>query len=485
MPTTALATAVPLAAFSRAAYTEPLTIALAFGGLTMAWSAFETRSGWRLLLAGALVGSPALVRIDGAASVIGFVVGLALVAAAPLRARSRSRLQVWLLGATLSALLMVGLGYLDLWWHSPGYLNDLGNQFTLLVAALIGSIVVGLGLVVPPWWDPARRWLLVHRRTAGRVLAAAVPLIAVVLVSRPLWLVGHRTPLGTNYSQLVGGLQAREGLEVDPTRSYDEMSVAWIAWYHGWPMVVLAFAGLSLMAYCAVRRRDSRLLVLLAVIAAPTLLYLWRVSISPDQVWAVRRLLPIAIPGFLLAATIALASLWSSRRGWVRAGSLALAAVVAAFPLTTWGSLFTVVEQGGRWGQLEAVCAALPHDRVVYVRDGGPDYLPSLRSVCDVEVVEVAQAPTTRHLADLSGAWDDRPLSVVTFSDSALPWPAGAAPQPVLSSTITGWAYALSHLPTDGTRSDSQVWVAEVTPDGTLNPVGPSGRPGASAATTG
>lgn len=473
LPTLALAGSVPLAAFSRAAYTEPLTVALIFGGLTMAWSAFQTGVWWRHLLAAALIGATSLARIDGATSAIGLIGGVGLAAAAPLGARSRRRLRLALGAATCAALTMVGIGYLDLRLHSPGYLSDLGNQFGMLAVLLVSTVIVTLTLALPPFWDPARRWVIQHRNGLSVAAMAAVGLLAVTLMSRPLWMAAHHTSVGSGYDQFIGGLQRHEGLAFEPTRSYDELSVTWLSWYYGWPLITLAFVGLALMARTAIRSRDPRYLVLLTVIAAPSALYLWRVSIAPDLVWAMRRFLPATIPGFLLAATIALAALWSTNRWWARAIAGVLAATVALFPMLNWGSLFNIAEQGGRLAEVKAVCSAIEGDHVLYVHVGEPQYLATLRSFCDVEVVEVRQVPTTQELTAIRLGWGGKDLSVIAFSADDLPWPDGKAPPPLKTSTITTWTYSLSHIPVDAAAVTSSVWVGTIKQDGSIVPMAP------------
>jgi hypothetical protein len=468
LPVVALAASVPLGAFSRTPYTEPLTVALIFGGLTMAWSAFQTGTWSRLVVAAAMIGATALARIDGGASVIGLIAGVGLAAAAPLGLRSRRRLQVALFAVTCTALAMVGVGYLDLRLHSPGYLSDLGGQFRLLTAALVATVLVSLALALPRFWDPVRHLVLRHRRPLSVAAMAAIALVAAVLTSRPLWLVKRLIPLGSGYDRLVGGLQRHEGLAFEPTRSYDEMSVTWLSWYYGWPMVVLAFAGLALIARSAIRRRDPRYLVLLTVIAAPSALYLWKVSISPDMVWAMRRFLPVTIPGFLLAATITIVTIWSVRRRWARALAGVLAATVAVFPIFAWGSLFQTAEQGGRWAEIKAVCAAIEGDHVLYVHEGEPQYLATLRSVCDVDVVEIRHAPTTGELTAIRQAWGGEDLTVVAFSPDVLPWPDGQAPPPLKKSTITTWTYSISHVPNVPASAGSSVWVGLIKQDGRI-----------------
>ncbi len=467
LPLTTLGISIPMLAFSRAAYTEPLNVALVFGALTLSWSAFETRSWWRHLLSGALIGATALSRIDGAATVIGFVAGLGLVAGATLLPRHRRRARVAFLVAGAAALALVAVGYADLRLLSPGYLADLGDQFSLLAGALAATVVVAVAISFPRAWDPVRLLVLRHRRGLAVASVVAVALVAVVLTTRFLWLPGERTAVGTAYSDLVMGLQDREGMPIEPARSYDDWSVRWISWYFGWPMVVLSFSGLALLAHRAISRRDPRLIMVLAVIAAPSALYLWQVSISPDQVWAMRRLLPVTLPGFLVASTLVLEALWTARRWWSRSLAALLGLSVALFPLTTWTELVRVPEQGGRLAEIQGVCAGLPTDKVVYLRHGGPQYLATLRSVCGVEVVQRGGVPTAEDLAEIEREWGGD-VSFVTFSAEGLPWPDDVVPAPYRSGEMTSWSYALSYIPYETEVSRSRVWIGTIGEDGTL-----------------
>ncbi len=104
-------------------------------------------------------------------------------------------------------------------------------------------------------------------------------------------------------------MQTSSGLPIDPSRSYDESSVSWLAMYHGWITVLLAGAGVALLAARIVRTRDPRVAMVVVTVAAASLLYLNKISIFPDQIWAMRRFLPIIIPGLLLAAVYPLQQL--------------------------------------------------------------------------------------------------------------------------------------------------------------------------------
>lgn len=276
LPLVALDASIPRVAFPRAAFTEPLALAFIFGGLSIAWAAVHRRTLLPYLLAGALIGAASLSRIDGAAVVIGLVLGLGLAAAAAVDPRRRHDLRRGLLLALSGAGAMVVLGYLDLYVHSREYLQNLAGEFRLLVMALLAATAVVLVLSVGPWWGPLRRALLRRRRALAWVAAGLVVAAGVVLVSRPLWMSGHHFVEGSAYAVAVAALQEREGLPVDGTRTYDEWSLIWVAWYYGWPFLGLGVAGLAVSAWRAVRRRSPGWWLVLATIATPSALYLWR-----------------------------------------------------------------------------------------------------------------------------------------------------------------------------------------------------------------
>lgn len=474
VPTGALAASVPMTELSRTAYTEPMALVAVMGGLTLAWSAFQTGRWWQLTLAGAMVGSSALARIDGAASVIGLLVGAGLIAGLAVKDEQRRR---WWLGtatAVLAAVAMVALGWLDLRLNSRFYLRDLDSQYSQLVTVLALACAGALLLPVRRPWRWLRRFVLHRRKGLALACGALVCLVAVVLISRPWWYVGHDLAPDSGYAQFVANLQGQEGVPVDGTRSYDELSVNWQAWYLGWPTVLLAFAGMAVMTYRAVRRRDPRLAVVVAVIAAPTAMYLWKVSITPDQIWAIRRFLPVTVPG------LAIIAVWMLRESvrWVRgrrarvtarAVQAVVAAVVLLFPLTTWGSLARTIEMGGRLEELRTACDVIPDGRVVYVREGSQPYLQTLTTVCGVEAVEFPVAPTREQLAAVREAWGGTPLTVIGFRGDLIPWAREA--EAVKETFVTAWPSRLGGLPTDPQVQRSLLWAGTIAEDGSVEPL--------------
>jgi hypothetical protein len=472
VPMVALAASVPFAAFTRSAYTEPTTIVLVFAGLTVAWSACTARSARQLALAGALTGSAALARVDSTAQVIGLVAALGIAAACAWDLSGNRWLLRGFHAATLLGTLGVLLGLADLAWHSPTYLTDHASQTTQLDAALVVVIGATLALQLPRVRHRVRAFVLVRRRGLALSAASAVVVLAAFLASRPLWLVERHSALDSGVASSVAQWQAQEGAAIDPARTYDEHSVTWLSWYFGWPLVVLGFAGLALAAHRAVSRRDPRYLVLLGVVGAPSALYLWQISITPDQIWAMRRFLPVTIPGLLIAATIVLATLWRTRSRWLRAAVAVVTVVVVVWPAFTWGSLFTVREQGGRLDEGRAICRAVDGHPVVLV-SAPPPYLPTVRSLCGVDAVRTEDGSPAA-LAAIRGRWG-ADVDVVTFHSSSVTWTgaAGSLPAPLRTTYVTGWEQTLLHRPSVGTRTVSQVWVGRIGADGTVTAARP------------
>ncbi len=111
-----------------------------------------------------------------------------------------------------------------------------------------------------------------------------------------------------------------------------------------------------------------------AVIAISACLYLNVVSIGPDKIWAMRRFLPVILPGRLLVAwclnefyqrradlSIRLERLLPAMPAPAQArvpavAVVVLTALVAVFPVFTWGPMFPVreVPASTTWSRLSA-----------------------------------------------------------------------------------------------------------------------------------
>ncbi|WP_067605925.1 hypothetical protein [Nocardiopsis listeri] len=390
-----LAICLPQQWVSRFTYSEPLAQILLLGGLIIAFDALNRRvaltdrwgTGHTLAaIAGVVLGLGVLVRIDAIRDllpVIGFV-GLFLVAR---RGQALPLLGGLVVGVVYG--LVAGYGY------SLPYLEYLSDSMNPLL--LIGAVVIFLTVVLT-----AALWRYGPPHTERvRWLPNAVGLLAILVMVgfaiRPLlWPdYGH----GSDFTdQWVAAVQQTEGLPIEGSRTYYDMSLYWVGWYVGLGTVMFAALGVALVLRRLTLRRDTQWLLpamLLVWTVATTLL---RPAITPDHPWASRRLIVLVIPAFILFALWFLAWLTrycerSARYG--RGGPLlrSLPTVVAAGAavamlgptlVTSAAGIMGYRQDVGTVAATERLCASLPRDASVIVVDSGMAgaYMPLIRNVC-------------------------------------------------------------------------------------------------------
>ena len=251
------------------------------------------------------------------------------------------------------------------------------------------------------------------------------------------------------------------------------MTVVWLFWYLGPITLVLGVAGTALLLRRSILGWRPEVLVLLATLGIPALLYLIRPAITPDQVWAMRRFLPAVIPAALLMAGWTLPRIQRAAVArWQRIGAGVLVAGVVLPPLATWGTLIVTTEYGGRADQVATVCRAVAGRPVVVVRDAGPPWLPTLRIMCDVDVVEVGPRTSAEELAQIRAVWGQDML-VLTDAGELIGW-SGARPDPWLRTRMARWPHSL-YPSKSPIRFTSDVWIGTVAEDGSVTPLAPPG----------
>ncbi|MGE5762669.1 MAG: hypothetical protein ACM3ZF_01915 [Mycobacterium leprae] len=430
----ALALSLPQLSVSRDTYSESAAQFLLWSGLWLVLVALARRQLGPALLAGAALGGTMLSRIDGLVYLIPLP---ALAAMAWLAARSGAdrRFLLRMYGVVLvGAVPPAVLGLVDVVHHAGRYYTDLHGQVRTLQAGLALSVVAAVALLLAsrtPYAVPVAGWVRSRRPAIAAVAAGGIGggLLAAWAL-RPA--VQH--PRG-NPIPLVGGLQAAAGLPPDPSRTYAENTVTWLAWYLGPVAVTLAIVGAAILAARLCRRPDAASALML-VPGLATAAYLWNPSITPDQIWAARRFVPAGFPLVVLLAVLAveafaLAASTATRRIPPAPIWAAGAAGLLAYPLGVTAPVRHFQPLAGHLGAVENVCRATgPRAAMLFADDdrGGLVLSPALRTWCDVPVAVLTDLLPERRLREIAGAWraEGRSLWVLASGPDLLarsaPW---------------------------------------------------------------
>lgn len=469
-----LSLTLPMAEFSRAVYTEPLAMCLAFGGFTLLSLAHQSGRRRDFVVGGLVLGATTLTRIDGLFSILMVLPYLGVQIGRSIVRREREHL-VRAFCVAVPVAIVTLLAVRDLQTLAPVYYRDLGSQVRLIFegggALCVAGVVVLAVLAVRP--------SLIERGTRGwgrvvpPVTVGVVTLGMAVLASRPLWTVG-RNYSGGGYAAYITFLQKARHLPIEGTRGYSEITVEWLTWYVGVPALVVGTVGLSLLLARALRDLDPAPLLAIGSITVTGALYLVQPSITPDQLWASRRLLPLALPGLLLGAAFLLGRIGSrSRLGLAVAG--VIGAVVLGQTAAASRPLWRVRQYVPQLAEVTAVCDAVPDDGAILVGPGlASTWLQTVRSYCDVPAAGVtALAPALLTTASRAVGDHGRRLYVVTTSASDLPG-AVSGSRPFSSVRWNHWNATLVSRPSFAGHEDRDLFLSVVDVTGSVRSVAPS-----------
>ncbi|WP_433061519.1 hypothetical protein [Dactylosporangium sp. CS-033363] len=462
-----LAAAWPMLRVSQTTYSEPLAALMLAGGLALLLDGWRGRRPMLLGLAGLVLAGGELVRLD---------MGVDFALVLPALGWWWLRRQPGVLAFAAGAAVGGGLGYLDARYVTWPYVQVNWESARLMVALLLasaGATVLGVlmlrtrrttkldphgtgapvlgnrraarldphGTGAPALEnhrspDPRGRGAPVlenHRRPGPRGTGAPVlgsrrtvrldPRWAVALVvagglllaARP-WIYTDRSITAVNTMDYVASHQERLGLPVDGARGYAEQSLSWVAWYFGWPALVLAWGGLMAAVSGVLRGRQWIMLPVLLVYGGSAAATLLRPAITPDHPWADRRLVVEVLPAVVLLAVVALAGLARIRlrRPW-----LALLLVLAAGPaLWVTVPLAPLRTEVGEPYAAAKVCRSLRPDDTVIMVD--TQWAPTVRNQCGLPVAALPD-PTVDRMRMVAAAVRAAGRDPVLLSTSTLP----------------------------------------------------------------
>jgi hypothetical protein len=431
----ALALSLPEQFTSRSTYSEPLAQILFLGGLCLVIDSFSPDGTGRRKIAalgGLAIGLTLLVRIDGASDM------LPLIPYCGLLILGRGR-QAWALFAGLA----VGSAYgaIDGLVLSRPYLDEIRSS--LLPLVLAGFLVLAVTAIVVRWrWSAGLPVLRTDRLPNAAAMLAFVITIGLVIRPYVQTVYTHRTG---GQAATVRAWQVADHLPIQPGRQYYEISLHWVFWYLGVPVVALATIGAAVLARRCLRGAAPAWTLPLMCFGWIIVTTLLRPAIYADQPWGSRRLVPGVLPGFVVLAVWAVSWLtrWLRERGtrpeirYPVVGILALALLLPAAK-TTFGiahqdggplgtrlvatGLADKVTYGGEIAAVQHLCAEIPADSSVLflVRRTAGQFAQVVRGMCGDPAAVVVQ-PTTgrvrRLIADIQRA-GRRPVLLSAYEGS-------------------------------------------------------------------
>lgn len=386
--TLALGVSLPFLYFTRDTYTEPVTLAYIFTALM--WVHRATRSNGTLrdwIFAGITIGAMALVRPDAYISIAALESFLLFRLARSAPAVRRHRLHQVLCCALPASALML-FGWIDLTQFSSGYYDDLYTEILTQILLALSLAVASIPGVILYWHTSVRRMIdrIIHNRAFRLAVVVSLAVFFSFLLARSAWLFA-RASMGK--------------LDTMSVQAYSShTTLLWLIWYIG-PVLSLGGILKFISTWRKVLHGKSLVLLpLLLVLSADCALYLLNPRISPDQVWASRRFVPVIFPGFILLGGLGMQHLyaWRGARPWLpRRYKAAIMTTTAASILTiACTSLpFWSMRPFAQEASLHSLCVKLPRTAlVVWVGDEGDFINESLTALCGSVSVSTTASDT-------------------------------------------------------------------------------------------
>jgi hypothetical protein len=455
--TTITGVTMPFMVFARDAYSEPITMVLAFGGLWLLHVAH--RSGHHLvwLVAGLALGATNMARVDGYLYLAPVVLALVLAArlAPPDRRRATSLGAGW---CGVGLLITSAIGLWDTITLTGGYFHaGLSDRLPAMVGAAVAAGLAAL-FGAPHLWRPVPGSDGAGDLQPTRLLQAALGALAAATTAFLAWAWLLRPDPEGLPRVATEGVNILSYLPQAAT-----LSVRWLSWYLGPLPLVAAFAGVlwSVVRLGRVPRPDPAVVAGLGAVLVTLLLYLWSPNITPDHPWAMRRFAAVALPGLAIGISAACHALWSV--AW-RAGDVpssmadtvqraaaavrprlgpGLAVAVAAASIVSAAAITWPVREARAQipmrQRMHEICDVLePDDAVLVTIDGILAFMMSvpLGVWCDVPTAGGTPTLEPVDIARLAVDWEAEGRRLVVLSSSETPLFNTLRPALIVTRTI-------------------------------------------------
>ncbi len=461
LSTATLSVLLPFVYFSRDTYTEPMTIMATFSGLSLMALAYRQKTGWPVwFLGGTCMAIAVALRIDGLLLLAPVVGALAIMIVK----------MTWgkLAAFSLPVIAGVALLWFDVSQASRFYYTGHRHQMAGLVFLAVVALILGAALAID------RKTVGVFVRfyhwgqsnVSNYMIAVVLAVVGIVFASRPLWF-------------------THEGPQIDPKlegqrRLYGEVTIDWLVIYLGPLAALLAAVGFVVVAVRLFRGSRLDLLPWFFAFAVTAALYLNIPNITPDQVWASRRFLPMIFPSLAVFVGVALdfgehklVRVISTPRLTTNFVVAFLAVIVFPVGLT---NPFLTTPNHENLATVKQVCAELDrHDDPVVVWYGvSRAYLafPTL-TVCGHESTTFGRLPATKDglTTMMEGFDNENRTAIVAVLESDMPTIPGwedAGFSPVADIEVVDVEKTFEKRPIETSVWQNRVMFAQIMPDGTL-----------------
>lgn len=470
LSTAGLAVSLPFLYFSRDTFTEPLSLLFIFGALNMMWLAEQHRKKLAWFVSGLMLGATTLSRVDGflffITIAVFFIVKLCISHKGD---RLKSAIEVSV--ATAACALVYVLSYLDLTLIGNAYQSKQRMKMTLLFGAVVIVGILATGVI---WKLRSRYNFKLNTKKLGQASVFLFALASLVMISRPLWLTSHHS----KSLPLVAGLQADTGQVVDPTRDYAENTINWLMWYLGPVIVIAGLFGMAIVIKRIIENKEGKYyLPGIITVVGVAAVFLNRPSITPDQVWAARRLLPVLLPGFAAFAVVGftyLERVFVNKFGDKSKVLTPLLYTSVLLPILFISEPYLAVKtKAGQLNQINDVCRYIESSQgtVVWIGKRSFNATQAVKSYCNKEIVRMNEA-SEKNLKILSREVKqrDEKITLLVFDSD---WEKLSDKQ--LFKKVSEVEYSsvpstLSRPPRAVEVSKRAIYAAEINQDGSIAP---------------